>query len=224
MLTTGTPQPQPIIPRASITTTPRAQPLISTGMDFMERLALFLNSFLAFLFFSCSQEKQAQHFANRDSVAVKQAMGVLYVNDSVFTGTLFSLHPQTKDTLELSSFLNGREHGTWKRFYSKGTMKEIRQFDNGKKQGDYLGWWENGSKKFAFRFKDDEYNGTSYEWAEDGQLYHEANYIMGHEEGAQRVWYANGKIKSNYTIINGRRYGLLGTKNCKNVSDSVFVR
>ena len=29
--------------------------------------------------------------------------------------------------------------------------------------------------------------------------------------------------KSNYFIKNDRRYGLLGTKNCENVSDSIFI-
>ena len=49
------------------------------------------------------------------------------------------------------------------------------------------------------------------------------NYVKGHEEGSQKMYYDNGKIRSNYTIIAGRRYGLLGTKNCVNVADSVFV-
>jgi antitoxin component YwqK of YwqJK toxin-antitoxin module len=48
------------------------------------------------------------------------------------------------------------------------------------------------------------------------------NYVMGHESGAQQQFYTDGKIKANYTIIDGRRYGLLGTKNCVNVSDSIF--
>jgi hypothetical protein len=38
----------------------------------------------------------------------------------------------------------------------------------------------------------------------------------------QTWWYDNGKVKSNYRIIEGRRFGLLGTKNCINVSDSIF--
>lgn len=190
----------------------------------MARLALFLSSFFAPLFFSCSREKDAQHFVNLDHASVRHSGGICYVNDSVFTGVLFSLDPQRNDTLTLSSFLNGREHGTWRQLHRNGSLKEIRYFENGKKQGDYSGWWENGVKKFFYHFSDDEYDGRCFEWSENGQLYHEANYNQGHEEGAQRAWYANGKIKSNYTIINGRRYGLLGTKNCRNVSDSVFVR
>lgn len=50
----------------------------------------------------------------------------------------------------------------------------------------------------------------------------EMNYKKGFEEGSQKMFYDNGKVKVNYIMINGRRYGLLGTKNCVNVSDSVF--
>ena len=50
----------------------------------------------------------------------------------------------------------------------------------------------------------------------------EFNYKMGREFGSQKVWYLDGKIKSNYIIKNNRRYGLLGTKNCTNVSEEVF--
>jgi antitoxin component YwqK of YwqJK toxin-antitoxin module len=57
----------------------------------------------------------------------------------------------------------------------------------------------------------------------DGKLIHLANYKNGQEEGTQKLWYDNGKIRANYVIKNGKRYGLLGTKNCINVSDSIFI-
>ena len=50
----------------------------------------------------------------------------------------------------------------------------------------------------------------------------EFNYKNGQQHGSQKVWYLNGKIKSNYVIKDNRRYGLLGTKNCRNVSEEVF--
>jgi antitoxin component YwqK of YwqJK toxin-antitoxin module len=50
------------------------------------------------------------------------------------------------------------------------------------------------------------------------------NYKKGHEDGQQQWWYDNGKIKANYIIKNGRRYGLRGTKKCINVSDSIFKK
>jgi len=74
----------------------------------------------------------------------------------------------------------------------------------------------------TYQFEDDEYEGTCREWNESGRLITEMNYHRGYESGSQKVWYDNGKIKSNYVMESGRRYGLLGTKNCVNVSDSIF--
>ena len=50
------------------------------------------------------------------------------------------------------------------------------------------------------------------------------NYYNGKEQGSQKVWYNNGKIKSNYVVKDGRRYGLLGTKNCTNVKDTSTIK
>ena len=92
----------------------------------------------------------------------------------------------------------------------------------GLKVGLYEGFYNNGAKNFVFNFKNGEYNGTNRLWAKNGQIIEEFNYVDGLEKGSQKVWYLNGRIKSNYIIKNNRRYGLLGTKNCTNVSEEVF--
>ena len=81
-----------------------------------------------------------------------------------------------------------------------------------------MGRWELQS---SFLFKDDEYEGECSEWNEKGILIRRMHYARGHESGAQQQWYDDGSIRSNYVIIKGRRFGLLGTKNCVNVSDSL---
>ena len=47
------------------------------------------------------------------------------------------------------------------------------------------------------------------------------NYIKGKEVGRQQLWYDDGGVRSNYVMLNNRRYGLLGTKNCVNISDEI---
>lgn len=85
-----------------------------------------------------------------------------------------------------------------------------------------MAWWENGNKKISYLFDNDEYNGICREWNAEGKLIREMSYKKGYEDGPQKMFYDNGKIRSNYVIIKGRRYGLLGTKNCINISDNVF--
>ena len=44
------------------------------------------------------------------------------------------------------------------------------------------------------------------------------SYKNGYELGEQKIWDKNGEIVTNYIIKNGRRFGLLGKKNCVNAS------
>lgn len=148
--------------------------------------------------------------------------GTLYFEQQPFSGSLYSLFPTTDDTAAIASYVNGREEGIWKKFYPDGAILETRRFEKGKKTGELIAWWPNGEKQLHYVFSNDEYEGTCREWNESGMLTREMNYRKGYEEGSQKWWYDNGKIKSNYIVLEGRRFGLLGTKNCINVSDSIF--
>ncbi len=174
----------------------------------------------------CTQpdEKINQVVLNGDEGNFNQLNGVVLLDDQPFTGTLYTFFPDTRDTARIVRYLVGKEHGIWKQFYPSGTLLDEREFNRGQKVGELVAWYENGKKKLHYRFENDEYEGTCREWNEEGTLVQEMNYHQGHEEGPQKMYYDNGKVRSNYTVINGRRYGLLGTKNCVNVSDSVFVK
>ncbi len=159
---------------------------------------------------------------NKDEQQVALLNGLMMVNNQPFTGTLFTLFGKTTDTAEIMNYLNGREEGEWKKFYPSKKIKEKRYFKNGQKTGEYLSWWENGRQQLQYYFAADEYEGTCREWNETGMLNKVMHYKKGHEDGHQQWWYDQGKVKANYIIKDGRRFGLLGTKNCINVSDSII--
>lgn len=110
----------------------------------------------------------------------------------------------------------------YKKYYPNHQLMEYREFRNAMKNGKQIAYWDNGRKRFEYNAKNDAFEGELMEWDYNGNLFHLAHYKNGREEGVQKLWYENGKIRANYIILNGRRYGLLGTKNCKNVSDSIF--
>lgn len=178
--------------------------------------------------FSCSTARQEKEqtvshiILNSTDARISNKNGIIYFHDQLFSGVIFSLYPSTIDTAASASYLNGKEHGRWAKYYADGKLFEQRFFENGQKIGVLQTWWPNGNKQTHYVFVNDEYEGTCREWSGDGLLVKEMNYHKGHEEGSQRWWYDNGKIKANYIIRQGRRYGLLGTKNCMNVSDSIF--
>jgi len=157
------------------------------------------------------------------SPGITYKQDIVYRDESLFTGVLYELERETGDTVLFASYRNGVLHGSIKKLYANGRIMEERFYSGGQKNGKQTAFWENGNPKFEFMANADAYEGTLKEWTMDGKLIHLANFKDGQEEGVQKLWYDNGKIRANYVIINGRRYGLLGTKNCKNVSDSVFV-
>ncbi len=195
----------------------------------MEQLVPFRNSiFFGWLvLFGCAaNEKPSTRFINSQLDDVRSSGGILYVNDSIFSGILFSLQPNGKDTLEIQEFRNGREHGVWKTFDKDGELQSKRFFRDGKKEGMYEAWWENGRKKLEYHFMEGEYEGNCKEWTAQGVLIKNMNYNKGHEDGRQQMWDASGKIWANYEARNGRNYGMTGVKACATLwkNDSVSVR
>ena len=186
------------------------------------------------IFASCKQKieqsKQPISLTNDTRVVVSSLSSELTKkNDTLFfrknkmNGLLYSLNTTKTDTLFSENYINGILDGVSKKWYPNGQLMEVRIYKLGQKNGKQVAYFENGKVKFDFTAKLDQYEGELKEWNNDGNLIHFATYKNGQEEGTQKMWYDNGKIRANYVMVNGKRYGLLGTKNCKNVSDSIFI-
>jgi antitoxin component YwqK of YwqJK toxin-antitoxin module len=193
-----------------------------------------LLSILILFAYSCNEIMPAGTiYANEQMVPARYLLKsnntVSLNNDTVFlkgekyNGFLFQLSSNGIDTIAIEGYVNGLLSGGLKKWFPNKQLMEERYYEQGKKNGKQIAYWPNGNKRFEFVAKNDGYEGELREWSVNGQLFHLANFVNGQEEGTQKMWYDNGKIKANYVIIGGKRYGLLGTKNCKNVSDSIFV-
>ena len=180
------------------------------------------------LVYSCSKPKQAliqeipKTYVLKSSNKIFIKNDVAFLNNKKYAGFLYELSPN-KDTALIEGYIDGLLSGVCKKWYSNKQLMEERHYVGGQKNGKQIAFWQNGNKRFEFFAKNDAYEGELKEYSENGHLFHLANYVNGQEEGSQKMWYDNGKIRANYVVIKGKRYGLLGTKNCKNVSDSIFV-
>ena len=192
-------------------------------MDFMEHLELLRNKsglFFIFLLISCYHPKKTGIYLNKDSIDLSYLKGIYYLKNKLFSGKLYRLN-ENYDTILKEGYLNGKKHGDFVSFFNNGFVKEKRKYNYGIKTGIHKGYWSNGSLAFEYNLKNDEYHGLYRSWNIDGTLIQRRNYKNGKEHGTQQFWYNDGEIKSNYIIKNKRRYGLLGTKNCVNVSNSI---
>ena len=146
---------------------------------------------------------------------------IVYVKDKKYSGILYKLFINSSDSFFTTEYKKGMLDGCSKKWYPNKQLMEIRYYKEGKKNGKQISYWDNGNKKFEFLANEDRYEGTLMEWTYNGKLVHLANYVHGQEEGIQKLWYDNGQIRANYVMRNGKRYGLLGTQNCKYVSDNI---
>lgn len=101
------------------------------------------------------------------------------------------------------------------RRYPDGALWYIRTYRDGKEEGVHRGWWPNGARKFEYHYHNGIAEGPQREWFDDGNPYTEFNYVAGHESGLQRMWTSYGKLRANYIIRDGRRYGLIGAMGCR---------
>jgi antitoxin component YwqK of YwqJK toxin-antitoxin module len=187
----------------------------------MKKVAFWV---LVFLVCSCQQDKPKipAVFLLKSSKEVHFLNDEVFINQQKFSGYLYDLYPN-KDTVSVEGYIEGKLSGCCRKWFPNKQLMEERFYYQGRKNGKQTAYWENGNKRFEFVAENDAYQGELKEWSFDGKLSHLGHFTDGQEEGSQKMWYDNGKIRANYVIIKGKRYGLLGTKNCKNVSDSIFI-
>ena len=191
----------------------------------MKKLIFIL---FVFILYACSNGEKEKIIIQKSIPAIyiegktaglEKIQDIVYYNTRRFDGYVYEMY-NAKDTSFVKSYLNGLEEGTHKKWYPNKQLSEERLYHNGKKEGSHKAWWDNGNMQYEYQISNDEYTGEFKEWNQDGLLIKFFHYKNGQEDGSQKLYYENGSIRSNYVIVKGRRFGLLGTKNCSNVKES----
>ncbi|WP_346883615.1 hypothetical protein [uncultured Algibacter sp.] len=144
--------------------------------------------------------------------------GILEFEEKSFSGKLVCHFPNGQIKYE-SLYKNGKKEGHERHWLDDGTLVEERFYTNGLKTGVHRAWWTANEPKFEYHFNNKgEFNGLVKEWYKSGLPYQDFNYVNGKEVGSQRMWKPNGKLKTNYMVVNGERFGLIGIKKCYTVT------
>ena len=153
------------------------------------------------------------------TVDLMERQGALfYYKNEPFTGTAIG-HFHNGGLKSIAHFANGKREGEHNGYHENGQLAFQRLYRNNKKHGAHLGWWPNGNQKFSYQFRQGLLEGESLEWHENAEPFRQMHYSKGKEDGSQKMWDEDGGIRANYVVKNGRRYGLIGLKNCKSVND-----
>lgn len=152
-----------------------------------------------------------------DPALTQKTSGILIFGQSPFSGYLTEYY-ETGQLKSKKGYLNGWLQGESTAYYADGAVKEQRYYTNGEKDGRHVGYYESGAPRFELFFEEGQNVGNHKTWYENGQIAQDLNYVDGQPFGAQRVWRPDGKLRSNYVVReDGRRYGLVGLKRCKNI-------
>jgi hypothetical protein len=111
-------------------------------------------------------------------------------------------------------WVDGRRDGASVSWYENGQMNEARSYRDGRKEGRHRGWYADGTRRFDYVFELGRLRGQALEWYPSGTLYRDFTYDAGHESGRQQMWNVDGTLRANYVVVEGRRFGLLGSKGC----------
>ncbi len=155
---------------------------------------------------------QNEIWASDSTLSTQQ--GHLYLKDKPYSGFVISRYANGK-LASKNSYLNGKLEGKQEKWYQNGDLQEIRFYETNRKVGKHEGWYQNGQKRFEYFINNDVPVKIHREWYENGQLFTFNTFNdAGQPEGLQQMWFENGKIKANYVVKEGRRFGLLGAKGC----------
>jgi len=141
----------------------------------------------------------------------------------LFNGMPFNGYIEEKDGKAVTSklpIINGKENGLAFGWYANGKLKYSRHFLNGNRDGIHKGWYENGILAFEYFFKNDKYEGEQKTFFKNGNKWQILNYVNGYEEGKQKMWNISGKAVNNFTVKNGKLYGVIGRFDCMSVQNN----
>ncbi|MFM7023200.1 MAG: toxin-antitoxin system YwqK family antitoxin [Flavobacteriales bacterium] len=138
----------------------------------------------------------------------------------MYRGEIFSGYIVEKDSdaiLTKLPVLDGKEHGVAYGWFKNGRKKYERGYSNGNREGYHKNWYQSGTLAFEYFFRDDKLEGEQRTYYESGHLWQCLHYVEGHEEGKQISKNDDGRVVNNYTIKNGKLYGVVGRFDCMSV-------
>lgn len=139
----------------------------------------------------------------------------VYYSGQPFSGTLLE-HYLNGDLYRETHYKNGLKEGSAREYGLQGVLRAVWNYHMDKKEGTQVGWFEEGPKRFEYHYKAGLFEGPQVEWHMNGQIFRNQIFQNGVEIG-KKIFYQGAEIFTNYTIRNGRSYGLDGGALCFDV-------
>ncbi len=155
-------------------------------------------------------------FVVNTDVHLKNVNGCWWWKQKKFNG--YVLEKNNTIVLAKLPVINGKENGVAYGWYMNGKKRYQRGYRNGNREGAHMEWYENEKIASLYFFHDDKFEGEQRTYYQSGHLWQSLNYIDGYEEGKQISKNDDGRVVNNFTIKNGKLYGVVGRFDCMSVS------
>lgn len=150
------------------------------------------------------------------SIRVKNDNGTWLYNKEKFNGYL--IEKRNNKLISKLPIIDGKENGIGYGWFENGKRKYQRQFLNGNREGKHFGWYDNGRIAFINTFHQDKFEGAQVSYYKNGKKSQLLHYKEGYEEGKQKFWNQKGRLINNFTVKNGKLYGVIGRFDCMSVT------
>lgn len=171
------------------------------------------------LVFSCQKKQENATLkieVDSKDPNLKNQNGIWMLSNVPFEG--YIVEKSNATIISKLPIVKGKENGNAMGWYPDGKKRYQRGFVNGNREGEDKGWYENGRLAFEYFFKNDKYEGPQRTYYESGKKWQILNYKEGYEEGKQKSWSDSaGRVINNFTVKNGKLYGVIGRYDCMSV-------
>lgn len=151
-----------------------------------------------------------------NTATLERVGGLMHFQGIPYSGIVLE-HFESGVQESKTHWAEGKREGLYESWHSNGRINEQRLYIANRKEGEHRGWYSDGGLRFLLRFQEGAFHGRCEEWYPNGDKYSEFNYEFGKEIGPQKLWEPNGKIRANYVVKEGKRYGIIGSKQCVSV-------
>lgn len=156
----------------------------------------------------------------KSELELKPNLGLMYYKGEPFTGTSVLYYSESIKA-ESISYINGKRHGFYKKWFPNGKLSFESNYVNGLQDGTTRTWWKNNNLRSEANYSNGIVNGIQKQWYQSGSKFKEMTIVNGKEEGLQKAWRENGKIYNNYEAKNGRFFGLKRANLCFQLEDEI---
>ena len=120
------------------------------------------------------------------------------------------------------SFIKGKKHGKWTRYYNNGKLFSISNYYLGLKNGEWVTFNKNGQYIEKGKYKNNLEDGHWVRFFENGEVNYRGKFMNGKKTGLWESYYYNGQLEYKGNFKKGKKNGVWEYYLSNGIKDNEF--